>query len=145
VALDERGDGFVVIDCARRVKKLLRHAQLGFPGKERREAGGQDFRRDQEHQPIGHFDEAAAGEDVGLALGIVRADELIADAESAGEISGPWLLRDEGIGAGFDDTSVDIFGAENAAEARGGFVEDVVDGSARVVPMFFEREGGREA
>ena len=98
---------------------------LVFQRKERRQASGQNFCRDHEHQAVGHFDEAAVGQDVGLAVGVVGADELIAEAKRAAEIGGPGLFGDEGIGAGFDDASVDVFGAEDAAEARGGFVESV--------------------
>ena len=117
---------------------------LVFQRKKRREAGGQDFRGDHEHQAVGHFDEAAAGQDVGLAVGVVGADELVAEAEGAAEIGGPGLFGDEGVGAGFDEASVDVFGAEDAAETRGRFVENVVDIGAGAA-VLFEGEGGGEA
>jgi len=69
---------------------------------------------------------------------------LIAEAERAAEIGGPGFFGDEGVGAGFDDASVDVFGAEDAAEARGRFVEDVVNGRAGAAALF-EFEGGGEA
>jgi len=62
---------------------------------------------------------------------------LVAEAEGATEIGGPGLFGDEGVGAGFDNASVDMLGAEDAAEARGGFVEEIVDVGARVAAMLF--------
>ena len=144
MALDESGHRLVVIDRTRRMEQLLRHAQLRLPGKKRREAGGQDLRRDHEHQAVGHLDQAAAGQDVGLAVGVVRADELVAEAQRAAEIGGPGLFGDEGIGPGLDHASVDVFGAENAAEPRRRFVESVFDVGAGAA-LFFEREGGGES
>jgi hypothetical protein len=126
------------------VEQLARHAQLGAPRKQRREAGGQDFCGDHEHQAVRHFEEAAASQDVGLALGVVGADEFVAQAEGATEVGGPGFFGDEGVGAGLDQASVNVFGAEDAAQARGGFIEDVVDiGAAAAV--FFEGEGGGQA
>src|ERR1019366_9495399 len=93
---------------------------------------------------VGHDHEAAASQDVSLAIGVVRTDELVAEAEGAAEIGGPGLLGNEGIGAGFDQASVDVFGAENAAEARGRFVENVVEIGARAA-VLFQDEGGGEA
>ena len=122
MALDEGGDGLVVIDGARRMEEFPRHAQLGLPRKKWRHASGQDFRGDHEHQAVGHFDEAAFGQNVGLAVGVIRTDELVAEAKRAAEIGGPGLFGDEGIGAGFDDASVDVFGAEDTAETRRRFV-----------------------
>ena len=92
------------------------HAELGGPGKERGESSGQNFGWDHEHQAVGQRDELATDKNVGLAVSIVGADELIADAERAAEIGGPGLFGDEGIGSGFDDAAVDVLGAENAAE-----------------------------
>ena len=113
MAFDECGNGLVVIVFVaeagtRGMEEFLRHPKFRLPGEERRKSGGQDFGGDHEHQAVGHFDEAAAGEDVGFAVDVVRADELIAEAERAGEIGGPGFLGDEGIRAGFDDASVDI-------------------------------------
>ena len=72
-------------------------------------------------------------QNVGLAVGVVRADELIAKPERAAEIGGPGLFGDEGIRPGFDDASVDVLGAEDSAEARGRFVENVLDRALRRV------------
>ena len=125
------------------MKEFLRHAEFGGPGKKRGESGGQDFRGDHEHEAVGHGDEAAADEDVGFAIGVVGADELIAETERAAEVGGPGLFGDEGIGAGFDDAAVDVLGAEDAAELRGGFVENVFDCAGAA--GFFEGEGGGES
>jgi hypothetical protein len=141
VALDEGRDGLVVIDGPGRMEKLLRHAQLGLPGKKRRKTRWQNFGGDHEHQAIGHGDEAALGQNVGLAVGIVGADELIAEAKRAAEIGGPRFFGDERVRARFDDASVDRLGAEYAAEARGGFVKNVVNINAGAT-LLFEGEGG---
>jgi hypothetical protein len=123
------------------MEKFLRHAQLGLPGKKRRKTCGQNLGGDHEHQAIGHDDEAAVGQDVCLAVGIVGTDELIAQAESAAEIGGPRFFGDERIRARFDNASVNGFGAEDAAEARGGFVKNVVNIDAGAA-LLFEGEGG---
>ena len=126
------------------MKQFLRHAQLGLPRKKRREPGGQNFCRDHEHQTVGHFDETAVSQNVGLAVGVVRADELVAEAESAAQIGGPGLFGDEGIGAGLHQASVDVFGAKHASQTRRRFVENVVDIGAGPA-LLFEGEGGGQA
>src|SRR5208282_3937765 len=54
------------------------------------------------------------------------------------------LFGDEGVGAGFDDASVDCFRAEDAAQVSGGFVESVF-GSGAAAPILFEGEGRGES
>jgi len=66
---------------------------------------------------------------------------LVAQSQCAAEIGGPWFLCNEGIGACFDDTSVDVLGAEDAAEPRGRLVENILDGGVRVPAKLFEFEG----
>jgi len=66
---------------------------------------------------------------------------LFAESKRTAEIGCPGLFRDKGIGAGFDDASVDVFGAEDAAETRGSLVENVLDNSTRIPAQFFEFEG----
>ena len=143
VALDERSDAFVGIGGTRGMKQFLRHAELGGPGKKRRESCGQDFGWDHEHQAVGHGDEAAADEDVGYAIGVVGADELIAEAEGAAEIGGPGLFGDEGIGPGFDDAATMCSVRRTPPRLRRGFIEDVFDCAGAA--MFFESESGGES
>ena len=64
-----------------------------------------DLGRDHEHQPVGHDDEFAAYHDVGLAIGIVRSDQLISKSDLAGQVRGPWLFGEERIGPSFDEAS----------------------------------------
>src|SRR5580704_4647873 len=97
------------------MEQFAGHAELGAPGEKRRESGGQNFGWDHEHQAVGQRDELAADENVSFAVGVVRADELIAEADSAAEIGGPGLFGDEGVGSGLDDAAVDVFGAEDSA------------------------------
>ena len=125
------------------MEQFARHAEFGGPGKKGGEGGGQDFCGDHEHQAVGHGDEAAIDEDVGFAGGVVRSDELIAEAEGAAKLGGPGLFRDEGIRAGFDDAILDALGAENAAEMGRGFVESVVERAGEA--MGFEGESGGES
>src|ERR1700693_5621326 len=120
-----------------------RHANIRTPGKKRRESCRQDFGWDHEHETVGHGDEAAADEDVGFAIDIIRTNELIGEAEGAAEIGGPGLLGDERIRASFDDVSVDVFGAEDAAEIGRRIIKSVFD-CARAA-MFFKRESGGES
>ena len=125
------------------MEKFAGHAEFGGPGKKWRETSGQDFRRDQKHQAVGHGDQAAADEDVGFAVGVVGADELVAEAEGAAEVGSPGFFGDEGIGASFDEAALDVFGAEDAAEVRRRFIERVLDCPGPA--MFFESESGGES
>jgi hypothetical protein len=97
------------------MEKLLGHAELGLPGKERGKTCRQNLGWDHEHQAIGHDDEAPVRQNVSLAVGVVGADKLIAQAERSAEIGGPRLFGDERVRARFDNASVDAFGAENTA------------------------------
>ncbi len=143
VAFDERGNAFIAIGCARRMEKFLGHADFRTPGEKRRESGGQDFGRDHEHQAVGDGDESAAHENVGYAIGVVRSDELVAEAESAAEVCGPGFFGNEGIGSSFDDASLDELGAEDAAERGRRFIEGVFDSAGTA--MLFEGESGGES
>src|SRR5260370_37989172 len=82
-------------------------------------------------------------ENIRFAIGIIRPDELIAEAKRAAEIGGPGLLGDEGIGAGFDDAAVDVLGADHAAEMGRRLVEPVFD--CACAALFFEGKSGGEA
>jgi hypothetical protein len=70
---------------------------------------------------------------------------LIAQAERAAEVSSPGFPGEERIRAGFDDASIDMFGAEDAAQTWRGLVESVFDEDALVPAEFLESEGGSEA
>ena len=70
---------------------------------------------------------------------------MIAQADGAAKICGPGFFGDERIGTGFDDASVDMFGAKDAAWTWRGFVENVFDEGACVPAQLFESEGGCKA
>ncbi len=78
VAFDHLGNGFVFGGLARQMKPLGGHANFCAHGEKRRENRGHDFGGHHEHEAIGHHHQFALGKDVGLALGVVRADELVA-------------------------------------------------------------------
>lgn len=86
----------------------------------------------------------AASEDISFSVGVVGADQLVAEAEIAAQIGGPGLFGDEGVRTGFDDASVNVIGAENPAKPQARLEENVVDirGGAAA---FFEGEGGGQA
>ena len=69
-----------------------------------------------EHQPVGHDHQPAVHHDVGLALRVVGADELIGDAEFLAECQRPGLFGEEGIGTGLDQAAVDAIGIHGAAQ-----------------------------
>ncbi len=140
VALDERGNAFIAVGCAWRMKQFLSHAELRAPGKKRGKTGGQDFRRNHEHQAVGHRNKAAVNQNVSLALGIVGTDELIAEADGVAEIGGPGFFGDEGIRPGFDEAVLDELGAKNTAQARRRIINGVFDGTGAAV--FFKGESG---
>ena len=73
-----------------------------------------------EHEAIGHHHQLAPGYDVGLALRVVRADELIAQPNLAAEVGSPGLLGEKRIGARFNQAAVDAVGDEHATQARAG-------------------------
>ena len=99
------------------------HAHFGAQREKRREHRRQNFGRHHEHEAVGHDEESVLDHDVGFAVGVVGADELIAQSNFAAEIGGPGLFGEEGIGAGFDQAPVffNAIGNHDAAEARGGF------------------------
>src|SRR5258708_5604689 len=82
-------------------------------------------------------------ENIRFAIGIIRPDELIAEAKRAAEIGGPGLLGEEGIGSGFDDAAVDGVGRDHAGEMGRRFVEPVFD--CACAALFLEGEGGGES
>jgi len=143
VALHERSYAFVCVSGARRMKKFLRHAQLGKPGKKAGRILWAGFWSGHEHEAVGHGDEAAADEDVSDAIGVVGADELVAEADGAAEIGGPGFSLMKESGPASDDAALDVLGAKNAAEARRRFIKNVFDGAGTA--MIFEREGGGES
>ena len=143
VALDESGDRFVFGGFARRMKPFARHAQLGLHRKQRRHHRGRELGGDHEHQAVGHFDQLALHQNVSLAVGVVGADELIAQADLLAEFDGPGLFGEERVGAGFEDAAVDLVSDEDAAKTRTRFVEDVLDLNASPA-FFFERVRRRE-
>ena len=95
MAFHECSDGPIGVDGPRRMKQFLRHAQFRLPRKKRRKSGGQDFGGDHEHQAVGHFHELSLGQNVSLAIGVVGANELIAESKSATKIGRPRLFGDE--------------------------------------------------
>ena len=81
MAFDHLGYGFIGSGFVRWMKPFRRHAKLCAPGKKRREDGGHDLGGHHEHESIGHDHELAVGHDVGFAIGIVGADELVAQSD----------------------------------------------------------------
>ena len=59
-------------------------------------------------RPSGISTRRPASQNVGFAVGIIRSDELIAQAQSAAKIAAQGFSRDEGIRAGFDHASIDV-------------------------------------
>ena len=144
VAFDHLGNRFVAEalcggwNHSAAMRIFVRH------GKKRREHGGHDLGGHHEHEPVGHHHQLAPGYDVGLALRVVRADELIAQPDLAAEVGSPGLLGEKRIGSGFDQAAVDAVGDEHSTQARAGLEQNVLDGRAGLA-LFFERVRGREA
>ena len=80
---------------------------------------------------------------VGLALRVVGADELVGDAQLFAERRGPGFFGEEGIGTGLDQAALDAIGVHGAAEALAALEERVLElraGGARL----FQMEGGAQ-
>src|ERR1019366_3110274 len=120
------------------------HANFCAPGKKRRQNCGHDLGGHHEHEPIGHPHQLAPGYDVGLALRIVRADELIAQLTIAGEVGSPRLFSEKRIRPSFNQAAVDAVGDEYTTEARTRLEQNVLDVCARLA-LLFDRKRGREA
>ncbi len=142
VTFNESRNGFVVFDRARRMKEFLRHPQLRFPREQWRHARRHDLGRNQEHETVGHLDETASGQNVSLAIGIVRADQLITQAERAAEIGGPRLFADKGIWACLYDATGNVVGAEHASQARRSFIQRVFDVCSSAALLLESKCGG---
>src|SRR5207253_9250039 len=101
-------------------------------------------RRHHEHQAVRYRNQAAFQQNVCLALGVIRADQLVLESEFTAKIRGPRLLCKEGIRAGFDYASIDVLGRDYSAKARAGFVKNIFQGHSRAAALL-ERERGRES
>ena len=129
VTLDHLGHGFVGFGLMRRMEPLGGHAHFGAKREKRREHRRQNLGRHHEHEAVGHDDELVLDHDIGFAVGVVRADELVAQSDFAAEVGGPGFFGEEGIGTGFHEAPVffNAVGDHDSAEARSGFEENVVD------------------
>ena len=72
-------------------------------------------------RPSGINDQSAVHQNVGFAIGVVGADELITQADFAAKVARPGLFREKRIGTGFDQAAVHAFGDQHSAETRTGF------------------------
>jgi hypothetical protein len=95
VALDHLRNGFVLAHGARRMQEFAEHLELRAPGEQRSQCSGNQLGGHHEHQAIRHGDQASLDEDVGDALRIVGADEIIGDAEFSAELIGPRFFGEE--------------------------------------------------
>ena len=89
-------------------------------------AVGTSLRGHHEHQPVGHDHQPALYHDVGLALRVVGADELIGDAQLLAERSCPRLFGEKGIRTGLDQAAFDVIGRHAAAQPLAAFEERVL-------------------
>src|SRR5664279_6098386 len=109
----------------RRMQKLARHAQLGAPGEQGRERGGKQLGGHHEHKPVGHDHQPAVYHDVGFALGVVGADQLIGDAEFLAQRKRPGFFGEERVRPGFHQAALHAIGIHGPAEPLAAFKEGV--------------------
>ena len=119
------GNGFVLGSLVwrmntRRIKPFGSHAQFSAQGKKRREHRRHDLGGHHEHEPVRHHTQLSLGHDVGLALRVVGADELVAQSKLAAEVGSPGFLGEKRIGPSFDQAVIDAVGDEHTTQARAG-------------------------
>jgi len=124
------------------MKPFRSHADLCAQGKKRRQHSGHDLGGHHEHEPIGHLHQLAFGYDVGLALRVVRSDELVAQPDLAAEVGSPRLFGEKRIGSGFNQATVDALGGEHSTQSWAGLEQNVLHGCAGLA-LFFDRVRGR--
>ena len=127
VASNHLGNGFVFLRLARRMKPLSRHPHLCANRKERRHHGGQDLGRNHEHQPIRHHHQLPFGDDISLAFGVVRPNELIAQSNLATKIGRPRLFRQKRVGPSLNQAPIDMIRDKHSAQPRAGFEQNVLN------------------
>ena len=88
-------NGDVVARSMRLVKPFANHSQLGNPRKQWGRERRQEVGRDHEHQAVRKRHQLAVDEDVGFSVGIIRADQLVAEAEFAAKIGCPRLFTEK--------------------------------------------------
>src|SRR5262249_33521579 len=86
---------------------------------QRRGDYGPNTRGYHELQPGRDGDQPAVHQNVGSAPGIIRADQLIGDAQLRAQASGFWLGGKERIRAGFKDKAVVALRPDHATQASG--------------------------
>src|SRR6266446_2521601 len=109
---DKLGNAFVLVRAGGRMKPLSRYAEFCERRKQAREDYRQDSRRHHEHQAVRYRNQPAFQQNICLALGVIRADQLVLESEFTAKIRGPRLLCKEGIRAGFDYASLDLLGRD---------------------------------
>src|SRR6266566_8430069 len=125
------------------MEPLSCHAEFCEWRKQGREDYGQNSGRHHEHQAVRYRDQTAFQQNVCLALSIIRADQLVAEPEFAAKISGPRLLCEERIRTSLDYASIDVLGGDYTAEARAGFVKNILQRHSRSAALL-ERERSGE-
>src|SRR5579859_57971 len=118
MARHKRGYAFIAVIAARRQTYFGGDEALGFFGEQ---LGAHDVIErcgNDELQPFRQRNELAMQQYKRLAPGIVRADELVFEAELAAEVKGPGFFGEKRIGAGFNDATADLFAADDAAQTR---------------------------
>jgi hypothetical protein len=107
------------------MQKFARHAQLGAPGEQGRERGRNQLGGHHEHKPVGHDHQPAIHHDVGFALGVVGADQLIGDAEVLAQRQRPWFFGEERVRPGFHQAALHLVGIHGPAKSLAALKEGV--------------------
>src|SRR5438094_7716385 len=125
------------------MEPLSHHTKFCDWRKQRREDYRQDSRRHHEHQAVRYRDQPAFQQNVCLALSVIRAYQLVLESEFTTKIHGPGLLCEEGIRTSLDYASIDVLGGDYTAEARAGFVKNILQRHSRAATLL-ERERSGE-
>src|SRR5215510_4755870 len=106
----------VLVLISRRAEPFPRHADLGPKREQARGHHRQDARRHHELQALRNCDKSPFDQNVGLALKVIRANDLAAQSELAAKLGGFRLDAQEGIWPAFEYIPFTIFGADHAAQ-----------------------------
>src|ERR1700724_3404442 len=82
-------------------------------------------------------------QNVGFSIRIIRAHELVAQAQRAAEIGCPRFFRKKGVGPSLNHAAFNLFSAQHAAESRRGFVKYILERGSGAAMLFESKSRGQ--
>ena len=120
---DEAGQTFVAAGRPPPHEILPRQPQLAQRTQDRRRDDRPNPAGGHQHEALGHAAQPSAAHDQRAPLCGIRADQFLGEPQPAAKIDAPGDIRDEAVGAAFDEKAVAAHCVERAADAPARFEE----------------------